>query len=131
MPCFVVWWFPRFGGKGHLQGMEPQQGEQTEQDVFPFPMPAEGKEVEGAECRHHFMLECLAVALAEKQTKGVNGEVIQLVLGALYVGIMLDAADDGQDVTKPLLLLRMVCGRGDGAGMQDIVIYCAWCSHEG
>lgn len=87
--------------------------------------------MEGAECCHHFALECLAVALAEKQTKGVNGEVIQLVLGTLYVGMMLDAADDGQNVTKPLLLLRMVCGRGDGVGMQDIVIYCAWCSHEG
>ena len=58
-------------------------------------MPREGKEVESAKVFDHFTPESLAVVLAEKQTKGVNGEVIQLVSGAIYVRMVLDAADDG------------------------------------
>ena len=58
-------------------------------------MPREGKEVESAKVFDHGTLESLAVVLAEKQTKGVNGEVIQLVSGAIYVRMVLDVADDG------------------------------------
>ena len=75
--------------------MKSQQCEQTKENVFPFPMPREGKEVESAKVFDHFTLESLAVVLAEKQTKGVNGEVIQLVSGAIYVRMVLDVADDG------------------------------------
>ena len=78
-----------------LPRMKSQQCEQTKENVLPFPMPREGKEVESAKVFDHFTLESLAVVLAEKQTKGVNGEVIQLVSGAIYVRMVLDAADDG------------------------------------
>lgn len=75
--------------------MKSQQCEQTKENVLPFPMPREGKEVESAKGFDYFTLESLAVVLAEKQTKGVNGEVIQLVSGAIYVWMVLDVADDG------------------------------------